>query len=105
MVVLLLRAAEKDGGPKRGPAWHQPFKGQGNLITAHPLGTCNLGDDADQGVTDPYGRVFDGEGGVHAGLYVVDGAIVPSPLGVNPFLTISALAELIASTLPETLVN
>ena len=55
--------------------------------------------DADQGVVDARGRVYDGEGGVHDGIFVVDGAIVPSAVGVNPFLTISALAERIAEKL------
>ncbi|MCP3963336.1 MAG: GMC family oxidoreductase [bacterium] len=76
-----------------------------NLITAHPLGGCVLGDDADHGVVDPDGRVYDADGGVHEGLYVIDGAILPTPVGVNPFLTISAVSERIASTLPGTLVD
>ena len=74
-----------------------------NLITAHPLGGCALGDDSDRGVVDSDGRVFDGEGGVHKGLYVIDGAIVPMAIAVNPFLTISALSERIAANLPATL--
>ena len=78
---------------------------EANLITAHPLGGCVLGDDADHGVVDPDGRVYDANGGVHEGLYVVDGAILPTPVGVNPFLTISAVSERIASTLPGTLVS
>ena len=76
---------------------------KGNLITAHPLGGCCVADDADGGVVDAEGRVFDGDGGVHDGLYVVDGAIVPGSIAVNPFLTISALAERIASRMPDTL--
>jgi cholesterol oxidase len=76
-----------------------PWTQNNNLVTAHPLGGCGLGEDADSGVVDVDGRVFDGQGGVHEGLYVVDGAIVPMPLAVNPLLTISALAERIAERL------
>jgi len=65
----------------------------GHLVTAHPLGGCPMGDDYLQGAVDPFGRVFAGDGGVHTGLYVTDGSVIPSALGVNPFLTISALTE------------
>jgi len=64
-----------------------------HLITAHPLGGCPMGDDNLQGAVDVFGRVFAGDGSVHQGLYVTDGSIIPSALGVNPFLTISALTE------------
>jgi cholesterol oxidase len=64
-----------------------------HLITAHPLGGCPMGDDYLEGAVDVYGRVFAGDGSVHQGLYVTDGSIIPSALGVNPFLTISALTE------------
>ena len=67
-----------------------------HLITAHPLGGVPMGEDYQQGAADAYGRVFSGDGEVHRGLFVADGALVPSALGVNPFLTISALAEWVA---------
>jgi len=68
----------------------------GNRIIAHPLGGCAMGETMEEGVVAPDGRVFDptkGPKGVHDGLYVCDGAAVPSAIGVSPLLTITALAE------------
>jgi cholesterol oxidase len=68
----------------------------GNRIIAHPLGGCAMGETVEKGVVAPDGRVFDptkGPKGVHDGLYVCDGAAVPSAIGVSPLLTITALAE------------
>jgi cholesterol oxidase len=68
----------------------------GNRIIAHPLGGCAMAETVEQGVVAPDGRVFDptkGPKGVHDGLYVCDGAAIPSAVGVSPLLTITALAE------------
>ena len=55
---------------------------------AAPLSVGVIGAGPDTGVVDPYHRVFG-----HPGLHVLDGASVPANLGVNPSLTITALAE------------
>lgn len=61
---------------------------------AHPLGTARMGDTPQSGVVDADGEVHG-----YPGLYVVDGAAVPTALGVNPSLTIAALAERSAARL------
>jgi cholesterol oxidase len=63
--------------------------------TAHILGGCGIGRDAEHGVIDSSGRVFGYEG-----LYVMDGSMIGANLGVNPSLTITALAEHVCSRIP-----
>lgn len=79
------------------PFWSRFFGRR--LMTVHPLGGCCMADDAGRGVVNADGLAFDGTSGttVHDGLYVCDGSIVPTSLGTNPALTISALAEHIAA--------
>ncbi|MEV6631148.1 GMC family oxidoreductase [Actinoplanes sp. NPDC051470] len=57
-------------------------------MTAHILGGATIGDSPETGVVDAYHRVYG-----YPGLHVVDGSAVPANLGVNPSLTITALAE------------
>ncbi|MEH3054406.1 MAG: GMC family oxidoreductase [Patulibacter minatonensis] len=63
--------------------------------TAHFLGGCPIGESAEHGVLDGDLNVYG-----YANLKVVDGAAVPANVGVNPSLTITALAEHAMSTVP-----
>lgn len=63
--------------------------------TAHILGGACMGSDRDEGVIDPWHRVHG-----YPGLYVVDGAAVSANPGVNPSLTITALAERAMAAIP-----
>ena len=57
-------------------------------VTVHCLGGCAMADAPAGGVTDPNGKVWGTRG-----LYVLDGAAIPSSLGMNPSATIAAVAE------------
>jgi cholesterol oxidase len=59
------------------------YKIWGDDLTYHPLGGCVLNE-----ATDNYGRLPG-----YPGLYVMDGSLIPGSTGVNPFVTITALAE------------
>jgi cholesterol oxidase len=71
------------------PLWHLS-----RIVTVHSLGGCPMGESDQDGVVDSYGRVFN-----YPGLLVCDGSILPGPVGPNPTLTITAVAERCAERL------
>ena len=86
------RIAENKGGIAGGHI--------GDLVnapfTAHFVGGCVIGASANEGVIDPYHRVWN-----YPTLHIVDGASVTANLGVNPSLTITAQAERAFSMWPN----
>jgi cholesterol oxidase len=82
---VTLALAKKTGGIPQSPV-NEVLLNTG--ITAHILGGCPIGPDSKRGVIDGKNRVYGYEG-----LYVVDGSMIPANLGVNPSLTITAMAE------------
>ncbi|HEX2900568.1 MAG TPA: GMC family oxidoreductase, partial [Bacteroidia bacterium] len=75
-------------------AWLEQMPGWGwkanqfALFTAHQMGTCAMGADAARHPVDPSGQVR----GVK-GLFVADGSLMPTSAGINPMMTIAALAD------------
>ncbi|MBV9843489.1 MAG: GMC family oxidoreductase [Kutzneria sp.] len=85
--------AAKHIGGVAGGSWAELF----NIpITAHFIGGCVIGTDAEHGVIDPYHRIFN-----YPSLSIVDGSAVSANLGVNPSLTITAQAERALSFWPN----
>jgi cholesterol oxidase len=76
-------AAKLDGIPAGSV-----FENFDAAVTAHFVGGCAIGADADSGVIDAYHRVYG-----YPGLHIVDGSAITANLGVNPSLTITAQAE------------
>lgn len=80
-----------------GAAWNTwPEVVFGAPTTAHIMGGCRMASSPRDGVVDFTGEVFG-----YPGLRVVDGSVVPVNLGVNPSLTIAALAEYIMTQVPS----
>ncbi|HEX7477189.1 MAG TPA: GMC family oxidoreductase [Polyangiales bacterium] len=91
--ALALRIADKVGGIARSTFYGQVL----NIpTTAHILGGCAMGSCADDGVIDHRHRVFG-----YDGLYVIDGSAISANPGVNPSLSICALAERAMTFIPE----
>ncbi|KAK7613132.1 hypothetical protein JOL62DRAFT_498300 [Phyllosticta paracitricarpa] len=91
---VLAKATSAIGGKLvRSPMYSSS---QPEEVTVHPLGGAAMRSDGTGrgGVTNHLGQVYSGEGSaVHEGLVCLDGSIVSVALGVNPFATITALAE------------
>ena len=89
---VVRRIAEKHGGIAGGHI--------GDLIdapfTAHFVGGCVIGDTSENGVIDPYHRVYN-----YPTLHIIDGSTITANLGVNPSLTITAQAERAVSLWPN----
>jgi cholesterol oxidase len=94
IIAMHKKLSEATGGTALVPPTWTLFR---DLITPHPLGGCGMGGDTSRGVVDHRGAVFG-----YQGLYVIDGAIVPRALGVNPSRTIAALAERNAALIAHT---
>ena len=107
-LTRMLDRREQGGRVLPNPVWQllpAPLQASlkvphGPLFTVHPLGGCAMGDDWAHGVVDDLGRVFappapagQAANAHHSGLVVLDGSIMPGSLGVNPALTIAALAH------------
>ena len=85
--ILTVQAelSQSTGGKLKIPRLWRWFQ---TMISVHPLGGCGMGETMDEAVVDHTGRVFG-----YPGLYVCDGAMIPKPIGLNPSMTIAALAE------------
>jgi choline dehydrogenase-like flavoprotein len=68
---------------------------RGSVFSAHQMGSVRMGGDTRTHPCDPWGRVRRSgrTDAVVAGLYVGDGSVLPTGLGVNPMITIMALAR------------
>jgi len=72
------------------------FEVVNRTASAHFTGGIPIGDSSDSGAVDPYQRVFG-----QPGLHVIDGSVMPANTGVNPSLSITALAERALSMWPN----
>jgi len=85
--------AEEMGGTPMNVIMESAFN---QSTTAHILGGCHMGTGPENGVIDTGHEVFG-----YPGLYVMDGSAVSANVGVNPSLTITAMAERAMSRIPE----
>ena len=94
----------ENGSPSFSTPLWDPSDINGNAtIVLHNLGGCRMGKDRNNGVVDNFGRIYNATGTTltdhYPDFYVADGGVVPTSLGVNSSLTISALAFRIAESI------
>lgn len=70
--------------------------GKISIASAHPMGGCRIGTDRMTSVTDDRGKVHGLDW-----LYVADGSLFPGSSGVNPYVTIMALADRVAESIRD----
>ncbi|KAL2268796.1 hypothetical protein VTJ83DRAFT_3642 [Remersonia thermophila] len=91
-----------DAEKKEFETWLERLRAHGNkppltpFASAHQMGTCRMAAKAKDGVVDGQGRVWGTQG-----LYVADASVFPSASGVNPMVSVMALADWIAAALCE----
>jgi cholesterol oxidase len=84
----LRKTMEDLAGELGGDFVDNPLWWAKRVITVHPIGGAPAGRNPAEGVCDSFGAVFG-----YPGMFVVDGAAMPGPVGANPSLTIAAFAE------------
>jgi acyl-CoA reductase-like NAD-dependent aldehyde dehydrogenase/choline dehydrogenase-like flavoprotein len=105
-------AVQVIGGGRRGPVWergddleafidavtsHSLAPREYAVFTAHQMGSCRIGNDLASCVADPWGQLHDTKG-----VWIGDASAFPTASGVNPMLTIMALARRTAGAIAAT---
>ena len=107
MQRLAKEIGEKGSSSLSTPLWDPNNPSKNISAVVHNLGGSCIGKDRNNGVVNNFGKVYKGDGvsltDIYDDFYVVDGAIIPTSLGVNPSLTISALAFRIAKEIVQSI--